>query len=555
MSFVRIFSLSFVVTIAGILGINSAYAKSELVIGITQYPSTFHPNIDSMLAKSYVNGLMRRPITTMNAKWETICLLCTELPTLENGGAKLEMTPDGKEGIAVTYTLKKDAKWGDGTPITSDDIIFTWEVGKHPKSGVSAAEGYRRILKIDRVDDKTFTFHIDRRTFDYNNISTLGILPAHLDRANFTDPESYKIKTAFDTDPLNAGLFMGPYRMTDAKPGSHLIFERNENWWGKKPVFDKITVRVIENTATLEANILSGGIDMISGELGLNVDQAVAFEKRHGDKFQILFKPGLIYEHIDLMLDNPILQDVRIRQALLYSIDRNAISERLFGGKQPVAHSGVNPLDWIYAEDIPKYPFDVKKADSLLNAAGWSKKVKGIRVNDKGDPLRLEIMTTAGNRTRELVQQVLQSQWKAAGIDVRIKNEPARVFFGETVTKRKFDSLAMFAWISSPESVPRTTLHSDSIPSEENNWGGQNYTGYSNPEMDVLLEQIELELDREKRKALWHRLQTIYATDLPVLPLYFRARSFILPKWLSGVQPTGHQFPTTLWVEDWGVQE
>lgn len=555
MSFVRFLALSLILSIGSFTGAGKANAQSELVIGITQYPSTFHPNIDSMLAKSYVNGLMRRPITTMDPDWKTVCLLCTELPTLENGGAKLEMTPDGDEGIAVTYTLKEDARWGDGTPITSDDVIFTWEVGKHPKSGVSAAEGYRRILSIDRVSDKTFTFHIDRRTFDYNNISTLGILPAHVDRKNFSEPEAYRLKTAFDTDPTNPGLFMGPYRMTEAKPGSHMVFERNAEWWGKSPAFDKIIVRVIENTATLEANILSGGIDMISGELGLNVDQAVAFEKRHGERFQILFKPGLIYEHIDLMLDNPLLQDVRVRQALLFAIDRNAISERLFGGKQPVAHSSVNPLDWIYADDIPKYPFDPKKAEALLSAAGWAEKVKGVRVNGNGEPLRLEIMTTAGNRSRELVQQVMQSQWKAVGIDVRINNEPARVFFGETVTKRKFDSLAMFAWISAPESVPRTTLHSDSIPSEDNNWGGQNYTGYKNPEMDELLEEIELELDREKRKALWHRLQTIYATDLPVLPLYFRANSFILPKWLTGVKPTGHQFPTTLWVEDWGVSK
>lgn len=555
MSLVRIFILSLSISVVSIFGINSANAKSELVIGITQYPSTFHPNIDSMLAKSYVHGLTRRPITIMNADWETVCLLCTELPTLENGGAVLEMTSDRKEGIAVTYKLHQNAVWGDGTPITSDDVIFTWEVGKHPKSGVSAAEGYRRILEIDRIDDKTFTFHIDRRTFDYANISTLGILPAHIDRKNFEDPAAYKIKTAFDTDPMNPGLFMGPYRMTAAKPGSHMVFERNDKWWGKTPAFDKIIVRVIENTATLEANILSGGIDMISGELGLNVDQAVAFEKRHSNKFQITFKPGLIYEHIDLMLDNPVLQDVRVRQALLLSIDRNAISERLFGGKQPVAHTSINPLDWVYANDIPKYPFDMAKADALLNAAGWAKKVKGIRVNDQGAPLRFNIMTTAGNRTRELVQQVLQSQWKAAGIDVRINNEPARVFFGETVTKRKFDSLAMFAWISAPESVPRTTLHSDSIPSKENNWGGQNYTGYVNPEMDVLLEQIELELDRNKRKVLWHRLQKIYATDLPALPLYFRANSFIMPKWLTGVRPTGHQFPTTLWVEDWDVEK
>ena len=539
--------------LSAVLSPTGATAKDNLVIGITQYPSTFHPNIDSMLAKSYVHGLTRRPITVINAKWDTVCLLCEELPTLENGGAKLEKTPDGQDGIAVTYKIINEAIWGDGTPITVDDVIFTWETGKHPKTGVSSTEGYRRILSIDRIDDKTFTLHVDRRTFDYNNLSTMGLLPAHIERPKFADPETYKTQTAFDTDPMNPGLFMGPYIMTDAKTGSHMIFERNPKWWGKKPAFDKITVRVIENTTTLEANLLSGGIDMISGELGLNVDQALAFEKRHGRKYSILFHPGLIYEHIDLMLDNPVLQDIRVRQALMYAIDRKAISERLFGGKQPVANTGINPLDWIYADDVPRYVHDPARADALLNDAGWTRGANGIRVNATGEPLRLEIMTTAGNRTRELVEQVLQSQWKEQGIDIRIRNEPARVFFGETVTKRKFTAMAMFAWISSPESVPRTTLHSKEIPTEANSWSGQNYTGFSNPEMDALLEQIELELDREKRRVLWQRLQHIYATELPALPLYFRANSFILPKWLGGIQPTGHQFPTTLWVEHWSV--
>ena len=531
----------------------SVQAKTDFVIGITQYPSTFHPNIDSMLAKSYVHGLSRRPLTTMNADWETVCALCETLPTLENGGAELEKTPDGKDGIAVTYKIKDEAVWGDGTPITVEDIIFTWNVGKHPKSGVASTEGYRRILSIDRIDDKTFTLHVDRRTFDYNNMSTLNILPAHIDREKFADPARYKTQTAFDTDPMNPGLYMGPYVMTQAKTGSHMVFERNPKWWGKKPAFDRITVRVIEYTTTLEANLLSGGIDMISGELGLNVDQALAFEKRHGGKYNTLFKPGLIYEHIDLMLDNPVLQDRRVRQALMHAIDRDAISNRLFGGKQPVAHSGVNPLDWVYDEDVPTYSFDPTKADALLNKAGWTKKADGIRTNAAGEPLRFQLMTTAGNRTRELVQQVLQSQWKAAGIDIDIRNEPARVFFGETVTKRKFPAMAMFAWISAPESVPRTTLHSEEIPTEANNWSGQNYTGFRNAELDELLEKIELELDRDKRKAMWSKLQEIYATELPALPLYFRANSFILPKWLKGVEPTGHQFPTTLQVEDWRV--
>ena len=89
------------------------------------------------------------------------------------------------------------------------------------------------------------------------------------------------------------------------------------------------------------------------------------------------------------------------------------------------------------------------------------------------------------------------------------------------------------------------------IPSEKNNWAGQNYTGYANPRMDELVDAIEVELDRPKRVALWRELQQLYADELPALPLFFRADAFILPKGLKGLVPTGHQDPSTLWVENW----
>ena len=160
-------------------------------------------------------------------------------------------------------------------------------------------------------------------------------------------------------------------------------------------------------------------------------------------------------------------------------------------------------------------------------------------------------MSSTMTSTDWLVEQVLQSMWRQVGIDVRIRNEPARVFFGETVAKRKFTGAAMFAWLSSPESVPRTTLRSDQVPTEANAWSGQNYTGFRNAEMDALIDAIEVELDRAKRKALWSRLQRLYAEELPVIPLYWRAEAYVLPKWLSGVRPTGHQGTTTLWIEEW----
>jgi peptide/nickel transport system substrate-binding protein len=527
-------------------------AKDKLVIGITQFPSTFHPNIDSMAAKSYILAMTARPFTVFDANWELICMLCTELPTLENGLAKKERTPGGKQGIAVTYSIQPKALWGDGVAVSTKDVLFTWKVGRHPKSSVGNMELYRSIYKIDVKDEKTFTFHFDKLTFDYNSINDFILIPAHIDEANFSNPEVYKNRTAFDTDTLNKGLYFGPYKITEVAPGSHVVLDRNPTWYGKSPAFNRIVVRAIGNTAAMEANLVSGGLDMIAGELGLSIDQAISFEKRHKQKYNVIYQPGLVYEHIDLNLENPLLQDIRIRKALIYAIDRKAISESLFGGRQPVAHSSVNPLDWVFAEDVPKYAYDPEKTAALLDEAGWSIKNRGVRTNAKGQELTFEIMTTAGNRTRELVQQILQSQWKAVGFDIKIKNEPARVFFGRTMTERRYSGLGMYAWMSSPENVPRTTLHSEHIPTKANNFAGQNYTSFKNAEIDELLETIETQLDKSKRKELWRRLQHMYANELPVLPLYFRANAYILPKWLTGVEPTGHQYSTTLWVENWG---
>ncbi|MCB2101089.1 MAG: peptide ABC transporter substrate-binding protein [Rhodobacterales bacterium] len=531
-----------------------AAPKDSLVIGISQFPSTFHPNIDSMMAKSYILAFTRRPMTTWGPDWKLACLLCTDLPTLENGGAVRETTPEGKPGVAVTYRIHPQATWGDGTPVTSRDVAFTVRVGRDPRSGFASAESYRHIHQVDTPDDKTVVLHVDKLDFTYNDLSTMGLIPEHLDREAAHDPALYRTRTTFDTDTTNPGLYFGPYRITRVVPGAHVVLEPNPTWYGPVPAFKRIVVRAIGNTAALEANLLSGEIDMIAGELGLTVDQALAFEKRHGGRYAMVYKPGLIYEHVDLNRDNPILQDARVRQALLLALDREALTQQLFAGRQPVAHTSINPLDPAFADDVPTYAHDPQRAADLLAEAGWGRLQGGVRVNDRGEPLRLEIMTTAGNRTRELVEQVLQSAWKQVGVQVTIRNEPARVFFGQTVTQRRYPAMAMYAWISAPESVPKTTLHSAYIPTEANNWAGQNSAGYANPEMDTLLDTLELEMDPEKRQALWRQLQHIYAADLPALPLYFRANAHIWPKWLTGVTPTGNQFPSSLWVERWGAK-
>jgi len=532
-----------------------AASSERLVIGISQYPSTLHPSFDSMLAKSYVAGMARRPITTYGADWELTCLLCLALPTYADGTAVDEVAEDGNPGLAVSYELKDGMVWGDGTPITTKDVAFTWQVGHERETGIDAYELFRRIDRVVLHDDRRFTLHINKRTCDFQGIGDFNLLPAHIEGPIFAQGASdYKVRTAYQTDPTNPALWFGPYRVAQVVTGQRILLERNPNWWGPAPYFDEIVVRTIENTAALTANLLSGDIDMIAGELGLAIDQALAFETRHGDRFQMIYNPGLIYEHLDVNLDHPALGERAVRQALIQAIDRQAISDQLFGGKQPVANSNVNALDSVYHDGVPTYSFDPQAAQTLLDEAGWRTGPDGVRAKD-GQRLSFSLMTTAGNKSREQVQQVLQAQWNAIGADVAIKNEPPRVFFGQTVSQRGFDGLALFAWLSAPESIPRTTLHSDQIPTAENSFTGQNYTGYANAQMDRVIDDLETDCAPESQTQNWQALQSLYARDLPAIPLYFRANSYILPKNMRGLTPTGHQYPSTLWVEEWRLAE
>lgn len=530
-------------------------AHDVLNIGISQFPANFNPLIDPLVAKSYIEGMARRSFTVYDKDWKLACLLCTRVPSLENGGAVKEPLGNGRTGVAITYTIQPEARWGDGVPITTDDVTFTWEVGKSPSSGIADADLFNHITSIDVKDSKTFTLHFDRLVFDYAAINDFEILPAHLERPAFADPSQYRDRSLYETDTTNPGLYDGPYLITQVERGQFVVLEPNPYWWGTKPYFKRIVVKSIEVTPYLEANLLSGNVDMIPGEIGFTLDAAFAFMTRHRPEWNVTFKPGLSYEHVSVNLDNPAWSDVRMRRALLYGLDRASMIREIFQGKQQVADSLVNPLDWVFQPDVPKYPYDQAMANRLMDEAGWPRGPDGNRRNAQGTPLTIDLMTTAGLRNREVMELFMQQAWQRLGIPVAIRNQPARTFFGDTVLHRLYRDLAMFAWVSAPENVPFAELYSTQVPSQDNNWSGENSGGYRSARMDRLIDAIQVELDRDKRKALWAELQRLYATDLPDLPLTFRSDPYVLPTWLEGVEPTGNEDPSTLWVEDWRAKE
>jgi peptide/nickel transport system substrate-binding protein len=203
-------------------------------------------------------------------------------------------------------------------------------------------------------------------------------------------------------------------------------------------------------------------------------------------------------------------------------MDRPTMVDRLFHGTQPVAATWVNPLSPNYDAAIAAVKFDLPGAKALLKDAGWTPGPDGICRNQAGDRLSLEFSTTAGNRLRELQQQVLQSNLRNACVEVSIKNEPARTLFGQTLKQRVYSGMVMYAWSSNVTETPFRTLGSGQIPTSANNYGGANYPGFSDAQMDADIEAAQGELDPAKGKAIWADMQRIYAEQLPVLPLWSR---------------------------------
>lgn len=537
-------------------------SNTELKIGISQEFETMNPLIMSMSASSYLYRLVGRSLVVLTPEGKWVPQLAKEIPSLDKGTAKI-IDDGGKKKIVATWEILEGAKWGDGKPVICEDFITSHNIAKSPTVSVGEKEQWTQVekIEIDPKNPKKCTFKYDKAKWDFFQLAQFFPLPTHIEKAVFDkfgkQKEGYEKNSTYTRNPTNPGLYNGPYVISDVKLGSHVSFAPNPNFYGKQPNIKKIIVKLIPNTGTMEANLRSGTIDMIS-TLGLDFDQALAFEKKakaEGLAYDVHFVPSVTYEHIDLRVDNPILADVRVRKALLFSINREDLVKALFDGKQQVAIHNVSPKDPWYTADpkfITTYRYSKREAGKLLDEAGWKMGADGYRAKD-GKRLSLVFQTTAGNKTRELVQVYLQNQWKQAGIEVVVKNEPARVFFGDTMSKRKFEGLALFAWVSSPENSPRSTVSSKAIPTNANGWSGQNYHGWKNAAVDKDLDSLDTEFNPKKRETLVHEILKNYTAEVPVLPLYYRSDISVTPKNLKGYKMSGHQFHETNNVEDWNL--
>lgn len=529
-------------------GKSGEQGKKSLTIGISQEPDSLFIPFKEMMASEEVVRAGTYTLTYFDENWRIVPWAAQEVPSLENGGLELYQE-NGREKMRTTWHIKPDFKWPDGKQLTAEDFIFTHKLYMDPNQEIIDRSTHEKIEKMEsRGDDKLTLVVTWKEPYAYyHNYRQHEALPKHLVEPLYNQAPDQLKKSRFGQAPALAGS----YTIREWVPGSHIIAEKNPQAKGfLAPHFDELIWRIIPETNTLEANLVSGEIDAIS-PTGLSLDQAMQFEKRHKDQFDFYYTEGLVWEHVDFNLDNEILKDKRVRFALAYGSDREGIANQLFFGRQPVAHGTEPPKSPYYNPSITKYGFDQAKARQLLDDAGWILPAgKNIREKN-GVPLKLTIATTSGNKTRERVEQLLQSQWREIGVDVHIKNEPAKVFFGETMRKNKYEHMAMYAWLKDPLKVSDTLWRCDLIPNAKNNYQGQNYPRWCNKKADELLVMASRELDEKKRIKIGQDFEVLFAEELPSLPLYFRVEVSVTKKGLKNWKPTGMLQPVSWNAHQW----
>ncbi len=522
--------------------------KNTVTIGVSQEPDSLFMPFKEMMVSEEVARVGTYTLTVFDEHWKLIPWAAKEIPTLANG--KLELFQEGgKTKMRTTWEIRDEFFWPDGKPLIADDFVITHEISKDPLQEIPDRTVTEKIEKMESrgANHKTLVVTWREPFAYYHNYRQHEALPRHIIEPIYRAAPDKLKKNEFGQRPALAGAFT----IKEWVPGSYIVAVKNPYARGFiKPHLDEIIWKIIPQTNTLESNLVSGTIDAIS-PVGLDLDQAMQFEKRHGKDFNFFYVPGLVWEHIDFNLDNEILRDKKVRQALAYGANRDGIVKLLFEGRQKMANGTEPEQSPFYNPDIKKYPFDQARANALLDEAGWKRKETGGIRQKNGKPLQLVLMTTAGTKTRERVEQLLQSQWREIGADIEIKNQPAKVFFGDTLRKRKFTHMALYSWVKDPVALSDTLWRCDYIPRKENNFLGQNMPGFCSPRADAILKSASLELDEKKRAKMGQEIESILAEELPALPLFFRLEVSVTKKGLQNWKPTGILQPETWNAHTW----
>ncbi|MFI0772028.1 peptide ABC transporter substrate-binding protein [Streptomyces melanosporofaciens] len=410
----------------------------------------------------------------------------------------------------ITYRISPDAVWSDGEPITSADLKYTALQIRDGKD-VLDKTGYDKISKIETPDAKTAVVTLRETYGGWRTLfsSIYGVLPEHLLKG--------KNRNAIMKDGYS--FSGGPWKIQSWKKGTSVTLIPNDRYWGPKPKLDKVTFQFTTDTAAAFQAFKSGQLDALFPTPQLDVVEQLN-QTAGGTRRQIDAETGNL-EAIWMNNEKFPFDSVDVRRAVAYAIDRTAIVKKLYGslGVDKPAQSFLTPILSSYAgTDFSHYTRDLKAVDKAMQGDGWAKGSDGIWAKD-GRRAEFTIVSLAGNKRRELTEQILQTQLKQAGFRMTIKNTTPANLFGKQAPAGTFQ-MGLWTLIDTfPDPTQSNSFSSTSIPTEANGRSGLNFVRARIDGLDPLLATVDRETDPRKRVAASRQADKIIADQVPAIPI------------------------------------
>jgi peptide/nickel transport system substrate-binding protein len=497
---------------------------ATLPIGADPTLNPWHPNafVESLFVNRVLFGGLARPGKDLNpapdlaASWKA-----------------------ADDGMSWTFNLRDNVTWTDGQPFTVDDVDYTFnQIVLKPDAGANGRGNFSAVTDVKVMDPKTVVFNLSRpfaalpSYLAYN----AGILPKHVfDGAG--DP--------WQLNSFNKGMPVstGPYKVQSFTAGQSVVLTRNDAYYAGKPLLDQVVFKVVADANTQIAQALSGELQIMI------LDNKAAVDRLKGAK-GLSVQPRTLVQYYWLALNqtDPRFQDVRVRQAIEYAIDRNAIIQAIEKGYGTAANSAIVPaLKAYYDPSLEnRYPYDPSKATALLSEAGWTAGGSDGVLQKDGQPFSFT-MDVGQRGVLEPTNELIQQNLKKVGIGMDLNAMEWNSYIQKVVVNR--DYTATVNWWVYPNDPDVFPYYASSAAGK-----GFNIPGYKDQALDDLLLQGQKTSDPAARKTIYTQLQAYMADNLPYNFLWYPQEIDVVSDSLQGV-PDLNLRDAMHYVQEWSIKK
>ncbi|UII57541.1 ABC transporter substrate-binding protein [Cytobacillus spongiae] len=466
-----------------------------------------------------------------------------------------EISEDGK---TYTFKLKENVKWHDGESFTAEDVKFTFTALAHPTYDAGAywrvepvvgAEEYKAgkadtVAGIEVVDETTIKFTTKEAFAPFLSGLFIGVLPEHV--LGEVDPGEWE-KHDSNRNPVGTG----PFKFEKWETGQYIELSSNKEYFGGSPNLDKILVRFGDANSMI-ASVLSKDVDISA------VPIAEVPSVQTLDYASLVTQNQLSVYYVGFNARNDHFKDVKVRQALAHAVDKESIVQSILGEYGNAADDIFPSSHWSHSPNLPIYDFDASKTESLLEEAGYSKNKDGI-FEKNGKELSFMMEVPTGTKEREKSAVLLKQMWEKVGVKVELRSLDFPTLVTKLlpktddgkqreVTKDDYDAYILGFGIEADPDEYRSYFGSSYMPPN-----GYNFVGYSDPKVDLLLEDQAREIDLDKRQELIWAVGDKLAEDEIWIPLYEQNTPFVVNNRVDGFNPDFRG--VTFKAKEWSVKE